>query len=314
MSVESPKRSWRTSQARSTRAPISLWSVSAPNSSASSKPISGGTPGTYERGRTPRSIPREVLDDLRVALGPRTEGDQLEALVAGLERPGHRGPHPDRVERPDLLHLVIEFHVARAGDHHVDLFRLLVAVREGVALARLHPLQRDPDLLGVQVAMGEAGLLDLAEALPRSHVLDLPEVLDRVVHGGRAYTLAACKERALLRSRSRLPGPRRPMTSLPGLASTLGRFAHRLDLARFCEAAEPLLLELPHLARLQLEATRCLAQGGRLVAVDAEAQLDHLALVLGKVLNGAPQRAIAEADGDLLGRPAALIRDELAHR
>src|SRR3954468_21856787 len=42
MSVESPKRSWRTSQARSTRAPMSSWSVRAPSSSASSKLISGG--------------------------------------------------------------------------------------------------------------------------------------------------------------------------------------------------------------------------------------------------------------------------------
>src|SRR4029450_3425322 len=97
--------------------------------------------------------------------------------------PGPRGPHPDRLERPAPLHLVIELHTARAGDHHVDLFRLLVAVREGMALPRLHPLQRDPDLLGLQVAVGEAGLLDVTEALRRSHVLDVREVLDRVIHG-----------------------------------------------------------------------------------------------------------------------------------
>ena len=42
MSVESPKRSVRTCQARSTSSPISSWSVIAPSSSASSKLIRGG--------------------------------------------------------------------------------------------------------------------------------------------------------------------------------------------------------------------------------------------------------------------------------
>src|SRR5690349_1774980 len=101
MSVESPKRSWRTSQARSTRAPMSSWSERAPSSSASSKLISGGIRRqNYERTRTVscRLVPAEVLDDLRVALRPRAEDEQDEILVAALERANHRWSDPDRVE------------------------------------------------------------------------------------------------------------------------------------------------------------------------------------------------------------------------
>src|ERR671937_393914 len=111
MSVESPKRSWRTSQARSTRAPISSWSVRAPSSSASSKPIRGGTPRTYECART-ASVPAEVLDDLRVARGSRAECQELEALVAGLEGPRDRRRDADRIERADLLDLIVELDAA----------------------------------------------------------------------------------------------------------------------------------------------------------------------------------------------------------
>src|SRR3954451_19814450 len=166
MSVESPKRSLRTSQARSTSAPISSWSVRAPSSSASSKPIRGGTPTTYERARTARaSIPDEVLNDLGVALGAGAEGEDLQAVVASLECAGHRGGDADRIELPDLLYLVVELHPARPRDDHVDLLGLVVPVGERMALPGLHLLERDPDLLRVQVAVGEPGLLDLTEAL-----------------------------------------------------------------------------------------------------------------------------------------------------
>src|SRR3954467_7328909 len=91
MSVESPKRSWRTSQARSTNPPISSWSVRAPRSSASSKLINGGMHQIYERVRTTRLrpallrqparwplVPGEVLDDLRIAGEPPSEDEDLE--------------------------------------------------------------------------------------------------------------------------------------------------------------------------------------------------------------------------------------------
>src|SRR3954454_23341621 len=100
MSVESPKRSWRTSQARSTSAPISSWSVRAPSSSASSKLINGGIAvEIYERARTPspRLVPAEVLDDLGVALGPRAEGEQHQILIPGFEAPDHLGRDADGV-------------------------------------------------------------------------------------------------------------------------------------------------------------------------------------------------------------------------
>src|SRR5262245_26757299 len=216
MSVESPKRSRRTSQARSTREPISSRSLRAPSSSASSKPIRDGTRPIYEADRTIRlrhqgrpqtppagSIPGEVLDDLGVALGARAEGDDLQSVVIRLERARDGGSDPDRVELLDLLHLVVELHSARAGDHDVDLLGALVAVGERVPLAGLHLLQRDSALFGIEVPMSEARLLDLAESLARRHVLDFPEVLDRVVHARE--TTRRCGDYSHPRDRSPLP-------------------------------------------------------------------------------------------------------------
>src|SRR5882757_708520 len=136
MSVESPKRSCRTSQARSTSAPISSWSVRAPSSSASSKVISDAIGEPPRRG-SPKSrnaagrlLPGEVLDDLRVALGPGAEGQQHEIVVPGLEGTGHGGSDPDGVEWADVLDLVVELHPAGPGEHDVDLLHLAVLVRE----------------------------------------------------------------------------------------------------------------------------------------------------------------------------------------
>src|SRR4051794_6952826 len=116
MSVESPKRSWRTSQARSTRAPMSSWSVRAPSWSASSKLISGGirrppwVGRPKSRNEPGRLLPAEVLDDLGVALGSRAEDEQDEILLAAFEGAHHGRRDSDRVERPDLFDLVVELH------------------------------------------------------------------------------------------------------------------------------------------------------------------------------------------------------------
>src|SRR2546423_5691274 len=116
-------------------------------------------------------VPRKVLDDLGVALGARAEGDQLQALVSRLECARDRRANPDGVELADLLHLVVELHSAGARDNDVDLLRLLVAVGEGMPPTPPHLLERDPDLLRAQVAMGKTRPLDLAEALGPRHVL-----------------------------------------------------------------------------------------------------------------------------------------------
>src|SRR5262245_19529671 len=66
----------------------------------------------------------------------------------------------------------------------------------------------------------------------------------------------------------------------PRALNRLGGFAHRLDLTGLGKAVEPLLLELLHLAGLELEPAAGLTQGRGLVAVDPVAQLDDPALVI----------------------------------
>src|SRR5215213_8423995 len=187
MSVESPKRSSRTSQARSTRAPMSSWSVRAPSSSASSKLISGGIRrppwvGTPKSRIVPgRLLPAELLNDLRVALRPGAEDEQNEIVVPGLEGANDGRRDPDRVERADLLDLVVELHPAGSGDHDVDLLHLPVLVSEGLTLAGLHHLVGDAAAFRVQILVREASLDVVGDAAVGCDVLDLPQVFDRVV-------------------------------------------------------------------------------------------------------------------------------------
>src|SRR3954452_5114589 len=229
MSVESPKRSWRTSQARSTNPPISSWSVRAPRSSASSKLINGGMHQIYERVRTTRLrpallrqparwplVPGEVLDDLRIAGEPPSEDEDLEVGVARLECPDDRGADADRIERTDVDHLIVELELPAAREDHVDLLRLAVLVCERLALARLDHLVGEAGVLGAHILVGEARLQGLGEPRFCRDILRLAQVLDRVVHSGRAYTLPGCS-RHWQRSRSRSPPPPR-MSSSPGLA------------------------------------------------------------------------------------------------
>src|SRR5205807_9514933 len=103
---------------------------------------------------------------------------------SGFEGPRHWRVHADRVHGPDLDHVVVELHPAPPGQDHVDLLRLVVTVRERLAAVRLDAVEREPDRLGLEVAVGEAGLLDVVEAEPRRHVVYFAQVLRRVAHAG----------------------------------------------------------------------------------------------------------------------------------
>ena len=80
MSVESPKFSVRTAQARSTSSPISSWSVSSPSSIASSKVISGAN-----------APPRQVAPDARKQGGRSGPGTRYGA-ASGFPPAGFREP------------------------------------------------------------------------------------------------------------------------------------------------------------------------------------------------------------------------------
>ena len=53
---------------------------------------------------------------------------------------------------------------ARAGEDDVDLFRLLVAVTEGLVLRGAHDVIGEADRLGAQIPAGETGLLAAVQA------------------------------------------------------------------------------------------------------------------------------------------------------
>jgi hypothetical protein len=118
------------------------------------------------------------------------EGEQLEAFGAGLEHPRHLRCDPDRIEPIDLEDLVVELDPAGAGDDDVDLFCVLMPVRESLTSPGLDAVVADTRVLGFQVLVGEASLLDFVEAELGGGILDLGEVLVRV-RSGRCGLLSA---------------------------------------------------------------------------------------------------------------------------
>lgn len=63
--------------------------------------------------------------------------EHLEPAGAGLEGAGNAGGDPDRVERLDLEHLVVELDPAAAAENDEDLLGLLVPVPERLPVNRI---------------------------------------------------------------------------------------------------------------------------------------------------------------------------------
>src|SRR3954449_5447569 len=169
MSVESPKRSWRTSQARSTRAPMSSWAVRAPSSSASSKLISGGigvlssgtskvmsAPGRFSQirqGRRSMSMERkevmfESAGDRCAAwlYSPEAPRDLAPMVVMAHGLTGTRrdrlGAFAERFAEAGMAALVFDHRGFGDSDGEEDLFhpaRQLVDWRAAIAFARSLP-------------------------------------------------------------------------------------------------------------------------------------------------------------------------------
>src|SRR5437763_3976515 len=133
-----------------------------------------------------RSVVPEVGQQLAVAGVVGAEGEDLEALGAGLEAPGHLRRDADGVQRTDVHRLPVELDAAAPGEDDVDLLRLLVAVSERLVAPGAHQVVGQAGGPGVEVPGGEVRLLRLGEAALDRGVLDLAQVLDRVGHGGRA--------------------------------------------------------------------------------------------------------------------------------
>src|SRR5215212_3903106 len=105
-----------------------------------------------------------VGDQLAVALVMRAEGEQLEPVIARLEGAGDAGRDADRVERRDVDDVVVELHPPSAGEDHVDLLRLVVAVGEALPGAGLDAMEGQSRALGLEVAPREPSLLPILVA------------------------------------------------------------------------------------------------------------------------------------------------------
>ena len=97
---------------------------------------------------------------------------------------------PDCVKWTDVANVITELDAARPGKDHVNLFSLVVAVRECLPSASTHAVEGEPDGLSAEVFAREAGLLNLGEAELRCRVFDLAEVLDRVAQEREANPVA----------------------------------------------------------------------------------------------------------------------------
>src|SRR5581483_189459 len=82
----------------------------------------------------------ELLIGLGVAALAEAADEQLEPVVAGLERPPGRRRHEQHVPGGERHLLVVEAGAAAAGEHDVDLLLARVPVAEAAAEAGGHPL------------------------------------------------------------------------------------------------------------------------------------------------------------------------------
>ena len=79
-----------------------------------------------------------------------TEGEKLQAIRTGLERPRRRGRNADGVQRNDVEDLVVELDSSAPAENDVDLLGVGMAMCEWAALAREHAKERDTGALSSQ--------------------------------------------------------------------------------------------------------------------------------------------------------------------
>lgn len=120
-----------------------------------------------------------------------TEGQKLETVWTRLEGACHLRRHPYGVQRADLLDVIFQLHPTVARQDDVDLLGLIMTVRESLAAVGLDYVEGQPNRLRSQILASEAGLLDGVEAEFARDVVDLAQVLDRVIHGTHTLTIGA---------------------------------------------------------------------------------------------------------------------------
>jgi hypothetical protein len=96
------------------------------------------------------SISPGVCDRLAVSGVVSAEGEKLQAIMSGLERPRRRGRYSNGVQRADVDELVIELDPAAPVENDVDLLGVGMAMREWAALAGKQAKERDTGALSSQ--------------------------------------------------------------------------------------------------------------------------------------------------------------------
>jgi adenylate kinase len=113
-----------------------------------------------------------VFDGLAVSGVVTAEGEELEAVLSGLERTCRRGRHPDAVQRTDVEELAVEPDPAAPAENDIDLLGVGMAMGERASLAWTQAKERDTGALGSQRFARNARFPTVAEPVSRGRVVD----------------------------------------------------------------------------------------------------------------------------------------------
>ena len=164
------------------------------------------------------------MEKLAVAFVARAGRQQLDPVGPTLERTDHPGRDAYGVEGFELQDLVVELDAAGAGEHDVDLLRVLVSVREPLPLARANAVVADTGLLRLEIARGEASLLELGVAELGSGVFDVCELHVRVWSGhARKVQRSKVHNYLMTKTQSASEQITEEVTSWPGVEAGPGR-------------------------------------------------------------------------------------------
>jgi hypothetical protein len=113
-----------------------------------------------------------VFDRLAVSRVVRTEGEKLQALLSGLERPCRRGRYAYGVQRTNVEELVVELDSAAPTEYDIDLLGVGMAMCEWAALAGEQAKERDTGALSSQGVPRNPRFPTVAEPVSRSRVVN----------------------------------------------------------------------------------------------------------------------------------------------
>jgi hypothetical protein len=113
-----------------------------------------------------------VFDRLAVSGMVRTEGEELQAILSGLERPRRRGRYAYGVKRTYVDELVVELDSAAPAENDIDLLGICVAMCEWAALAWEQAKERDTGALSSQRLARTPRFPTVAKPVSRGRVIN----------------------------------------------------------------------------------------------------------------------------------------------